>query len=101
MQRLQQDFERQLQGQRWRDMFSQSSTSQADLEHELRQKLTERLNSELLNRFGQQTIRNGMSYSISGGQLQSSANYDNQELANLKQQLENSLLGRLRTQNQK
>lgn len=61
--------------------------------------MTERLNSELVNRYGQQTIRNGMSYSIADGQVQSNANYNNQDLTNLRQQLENNLLNRLRTQN--
>lgn len=98
VQRLQQDFEGELRDQRWRDAYSRAAIDQAELERQFRNNLTERLNSELLSRYGQQTIRNGMSYSLSGGQVESSANYNNQELATLKQQLEANLLNTLRNQ---
>lgn len=96
--RLQQDFERDLQNRQWRGTYSQGGISQAELERQLRADLTEKLNSELSSRYGQQTIRNGMSYSIIDGRPQSFANYNNQELSNLKLQLENDLLKTLRTQ---
>lgn len=95
---MQQDFEREIRDQRWRQAYSQSAIDRDELEREFRRNLTERLNSELLSRYGQQTVRNGMSYSITNGRVQSAANYDNQELANLKQQIENNLLNSLRTQ---
>ncbi|KAJ8919111.1 hypothetical protein NQ315_012096 [Exocentrus adspersus] len=78
--------------------YSQSSVDFAELERELRRNVTERLNNELVNRYGQQGIRGGLSYTISGGRLHSTANYDNRELQDLKMQLENSLLNRLRSQ---
>lgn len=72
--------------------------SLTDLERELRHNLTSRLNTELANRYGQQSVRGGLSYTISGGRLHSTANYDNQELQDLRAQLENNLLNQLRTQ---
>lgn len=91
-------MEREIQDHRWRDAYSQQSYDQSEVERQFRNKLTEKLNAELQSKYGQQTIRNGLSYSLSGGQVNSVANYDNQELVNLKQQLENNLLNRLRTQ---
>lgn len=78
--------------------YSQSGVSVAELERELRQNLTNRLNTELTNRYGQQSVRGGLSYTISGGRLHSTANYDNQELQDLRAQLENNLLNQLRSQ---
>ncbi|KAG5871398.1 hypothetical protein JTB14_030675 [Gonioctena quinquepunctata] len=97
--RLQQDLERDLQEAiQKNNIYHQTQLDISQLERELKQNLTERLNSELISRYGQQMVRGGMSYSITGGRLQSTANYNNDELSQLRRQLENSLLNQLRTQ---
>ncbi|XP_050499328.1 uncharacterized protein LOC114333353 isoform X13 [Diabrotica virgifera virgifera] len=97
--RLQQELERDLQeAVRQNSAYSQSRIDMTELERELRRNLTERLNNELNLKYGQQIVRSGMSYSMSGGRLQPTANYDNQELVDLKSQIENTLLNQLRTQ---
>ncbi|CAG9823753.1 unnamed protein product [Phaedon cochleariae] len=97
--RLQQDLENDLQEAiRVNNMYAQSRVDIAELERELRNNLTERLNNELIARYGQQMIRDGMSYSLDGGRLHSTANYGSQELADLKRQVENTLMNQLRTQ---
>lgn len=72
------------------------SNSIEQMENELRRNMTERLNAELMTRYGQQAIRGGQTYSIHNGRVGNVANYDNEELANLKLQMENSLLNQLR-----
>ncbi|CAG9829450.1 unnamed protein product [Diabrotica balteata] len=97
--RLQQELERDLrEAVRQNSAYSQTRIDMSELERELRRNLTERLNNELNLKYGQQIVRSGMSYSMSGGRLQPTANYDNQELVDLKSQIENSLLNQLRTQ---
>ncbi|XP_057660127.1 uncharacterized protein LOC130896211 [Diorhabda carinulata] len=95
--RLQQQLEREIQ-----DMIRYNSLNSrmdlAELERELRQNLTNRLDNELNLKYGQQLIRSGKSYSMIGGRLQPTANYDYQELLDLRNQLENVLLSQLRTQ---
>lgn len=63
----------------------------------MRTRLNDRLRNELNTRYGQQTIRNGMSYTIEDGTIQPTANYNEQEYQNLKRELENTLLSKLRT----
>ncbi|XP_023017289.2 uncharacterized protein isoform X2 [Leptinotarsa decemlineata] len=97
--RLQQELESELhEAVRQNNIYPQSRVDISQLERELRRNLTERLNNELNARYGQQMVRGGMSYTITGGRLQSTANYDNEELSNLRRQLENSLVNQLRTQ---
>uniref|UniRef100_V5GQS7 Uncharacterized protein n=1 Tax=Anoplophora glabripennis TaxID=217634 RepID=V5GQS7_ANOGL len=96
---IQQELERELQHAiQEQRAYSQSGVGVTELERELRQNLTNRLNTELSNRYGQQSVRGGLSYTIAGGRLQSTANYDNQELQDLRTQLESNLLNQLRSQ---
>ncbi|CAH1978332.1 unnamed protein product [Acanthoscelides obtectus] len=91
--RLQQDLERELQSYVRDQTLSRSLD---ELEAEIRHRVNDRLQNELLNRYGQQTVRGGLSYSISGGRTQNVANYDNRELEDWKIQVENQLLNQLR-----
>ncbi|VEN43104.1 unnamed protein product [Callosobruchus maculatus] len=91
--RLQQDLERELQSYVRDQTYSRSLD---ELEEEIRRRVNDRLQNELLNKYGQQTVRGGLSYSISGGRTQNTANYDNRELEELKMQVENQLLNQLR-----
>lgn len=68
------------------------------LEEELRRNVTARLNDILRERYGTQTIKGGQSYSLSGGRLQASPNYEQQELDQLQRQIERTLLDELRQQ---
>nr|CAI5860584.1 unnamed protein product [Callosobruchus analis] len=95
--RLQQDLERELESYVRDQTYSRSLD---ELEEEIRRRVNDRLQNELLNRYGQQTVRGGLSYSISGGRTQSTANYDNRELEELKMQVENQLLNQLRQEYQ-
>lgn len=68
------------------------------LEDELRRNLTARLHNILQERYGTQTIKSGLSYSLSDGRLQASPNYEQQELDQLQRQIERTLMDELRQQ---
>ncbi|KAJ8980104.1 hypothetical protein NQ317_008565 [Molorchus minor] len=97
---IQQQLERSLQNaiQEQRAYGQNNQLTYEEMERELRHNLTNRLNDELINRYGQQSIRGGLSYTITGGRVHSTANYDNQELLDLRRQMENTLLNQLRSQ---
>lgn len=92
-QQLQEDYARQLQHYQYgynRDFST--------LEQELRQNVTQRLQEALMNRYGSQSIRSGLSYSINNGRVLPTANYEHQELLDLQRQMENELISQLRRQ---
>lgn len=76
-----------------------SAQMNADLEklkEELRRNLTQQLEEQLQKTYGSQGSRGSYSYTIStSGKYSPTANYDNQELNDLKKQLENNLLNQL------
>ncbi|XP_019880630.2 hornerin [Aethina tumida] len=102
-QNLQAQLERQLQdaiyeSQRVYGHSSYSNSAMRDLEEELRRNLTARLQDELHTRYGSQTVKGGLSYTIRGGRVEPTANYNNQELTDLTRQIENNLLRKLHTE---
>lgn len=104
-QRLQADLSRQLQSA-VSEQYSQSSaythsSSQMNqdlrrFEEELRANLTRKLQEALYEAYGQQAVRGPYSYSITrGGSDSRTANYNVEDLENLKRQLENNLVNQL------
>lgn len=104
-QRLQTDLSRQLHNAIAEEYtqssaYSRSSSSaQQDVrrfEDELRANLTRKLQEALYEQYGQQAVRGPYSYSISrGGATSNTANYNVQDLEDLKRQLENNLVNQL------
>lgn len=105
---LQTDLSRQLQNAisnqyRESSSYSHSASSSStqmqqdirDLEEELKANLTRRLQEVLYQQYGQQRTQGPYSYSSTNDGLRSTANYNNQELNNLKQEVENNLLRQL------
>ncbi|EFA12375.1 hypothetical protein TcasGA2_TC002081 [Tribolium castaneum] len=74
---------------------AQIDTDRRVLEEELRRNVTMRLQEALKMQYGNQGIRGAYSYSIQNGRLQPTANYNNQELADLTRQLEEELIRHL------
>lgn len=103
--RLQSDLSRQLQHAISEEYaqssaYSRSSTSQMQqdirrFEDELRANLTRKLQQALNEQYGQQTVSGPYSYSITRGSPSHTANYNTQELEDLKRQLETDLVSQL------
>lgn len=102
-QRLEADLSRQLHSA-ISEQYAQSSSyshnsMQQDVrrfEEELRVNLTRKLQEALYEQYGQQSVRGPYSYSITrGGAASNTANYNVQDLENLKRQVENNLVDQL------
>ncbi|KAK9693409.1 hypothetical protein QE152_g34212 [Popillia japonica] len=106
-QRLQEDLSRQLNNAITTLKNCGSSTYNANtyvesdfrsLESELKSNLTRQLQEELQRYYGTQVNRGSHSYSIQNGRYSTQANYNTQELEDLRNQLERNLMQQLRNQ---
>lgn len=101
--RIQADLSRQLQSavSEQSSAYSEYSSSQMRqnlrrFEEELRANLTRKLQEALFDTYGQQSVRGPYSYSITrNGDTSRTANYNVEDLENLKRQLENNLVNQL------
>ncbi|XP_060525020.1 uncharacterized protein LOC132701250 [Cylas formicarius] len=92
---LQNELQQEIQSNLRRNSAAYSQNIE-QLETELRRNVTERLQQALAQRYGQQSIRGGQSYSITDGRLQAVPNYQQQDLVDMQRLLENNLLDQLR-----
>ncbi|GJQ86279.1 hypothetical protein Trydic_g8975 [Trypoxylus dichotomus] len=108
-QRLQSDLSTQLQNaittkKNYQTNYGSNVYVEADfrsLENELKANLSRQLQEELDRQYGSQASRGAHSYSIKNGRYSAQANYNTQELEDLKRQLERNLLQQLRNQYQR
>ncbi|XP_017779358.1 PREDICTED: interaptin-like [Nicrophorus vespilloides] len=98
---VEQDISRQIQEAVSKSSYSSYSASQnlRYLESELKSNITRKLQEALDRQYGRQSQRGSFSYTLSStGSYSPQANYETQELADLRKQIENNLLTKLRNE---